>query len=52
MTVAMYDEGKKNEKIGEGIFKLHEVIDKGELDGMSAWLFACQGEKTIGEPGL
>ncbi|KAF9365330.1 hypothetical protein BGX34_010456 [Mortierella sp. NVP85] len=32
MSVAMFDEGKRNEKIGEGIFKLHEVIDKGELD--------------------
>ncbi|KAF9116132.1 hypothetical protein BGX27_004715 [Mortierella sp. AM989] len=32
MHVTVYDEGKKNELIGEGILRLHEVIDKGELD--------------------
>ncbi|CAO3572803.1 unnamed protein product [Mortierella alpina] len=32
MHVAMYDEGKKNELIGEGVLLLNEVIDKGELD--------------------
>ncbi|KAG0243430.1 hypothetical protein BGX31_010713, partial [Mortierella sp. GBA43] len=32
MTVSVYDEGKKNELIGEGTLLLHEVIDKGELD--------------------
>ncbi|KAG0044539.1 hypothetical protein BGZ83_010248 [Gryganskiella cystojenkinii] len=33
MRVSVHDEGKKNELIGEGILMLHEVIDKGELDG-------------------
>ncbi|KAF9079962.1 hypothetical protein BGX23_002887 [Mortierella sp. AD031] len=32
MGVSVYDEGKKNELIGEGTLLLHEVIDKGELD--------------------
>ncbi|KAF8939187.1 hypothetical protein BGZ58_010443 [Dissophora ornata] len=32
MHVAVFDEGKKNELIGEGTLLLHEVIDKGELD--------------------
>ncbi|KAG0358108.1 hypothetical protein BC939DRAFT_508904 [Gamsiella multidivaricata] len=32
MHVAVYDEGKKNELIGDGVLLLHEVIDKGELD--------------------
>ncbi|KAF8932336.1 hypothetical protein BGZ58_007115 [Dissophora ornata] len=32
MTVSVYDEGKRNELIGEGVLLLHEVIDKGELD--------------------
>ncbi|KAF9158235.1 hypothetical protein BGX21_008991 [Mortierella sp. AD011] len=32
MNVSVYDEGKKNELIGEGILLLHEVVDKGELD--------------------
>ncbi|KAF9273952.1 hypothetical protein BGZ68_001077 [Mortierella alpina] len=32
MHVAVYDEGKKNELIGEGVLLLNEVIDKGELD--------------------
>ncbi|KAI1303893.1 hypothetical protein EDD11_005299 [Mortierella claussenii] len=32
MHVAVYDEGKKNELIGDGILLLHEVVDKGELD--------------------
>ncbi|KAF9361782.1 hypothetical protein BGX26_011777 [Mortierella sp. AD094] len=32
MFVTVYDEGKKNELIGEGILRLHEVVDKGELD--------------------
>ncbi|KAF9399430.1 hypothetical protein BGX21_006268 [Mortierella sp. AD011] len=32
MFVTVYDEGKKNELIGEGILRLHQVIDKGELD--------------------
>ncbi|KAG0005743.1 hypothetical protein BGZ80_004321 [Entomortierella chlamydospora] len=32
MFVTVYDEGKKNELIGEGILRLYEVIDKGELD--------------------
>jgi hypothetical protein len=33
MLVSVYDDGKKNELIGEGNLLLHEVIDKGELDG-------------------
>ncbi|KAF9117667.1 hypothetical protein BGW39_001964, partial [Mortierella sp. 14UC] len=32
MGVSVFDEGKKNELIGEGTLLLHEVIDKGELD--------------------
>ncbi|KAF9362035.1 hypothetical protein BGX26_006552 [Mortierella sp. AD094] len=32
MNVSVYDEGKKNELIGEGVLLLHEVVDKGELD--------------------
>ncbi|KAI1302830.1 hypothetical protein EDD11_005476, partial [Mortierella claussenii] len=32
MHVAVFDEGRKNELIGEGTLMLHEVIDKGELD--------------------
>ncbi|KAF9916059.1 hypothetical protein BX616_004714 [Lobosporangium transversale] len=32
MHVAVYDEGKKNELIGDGTLLLHEVVDKGELD--------------------
>ncbi|KAG0249042.1 hypothetical protein BG011_009633 [Mortierella polycephala] len=32
MHVTVYDEGKKNELIGDGALLLHEVIDKGELD--------------------
>ncbi|KAF9962378.1 hypothetical protein BGZ72_006199 [Mortierella alpina] len=32
MHVSVYDEGKKNELIGEGVLLLNEVIDKGELD--------------------
>ncbi|KAF9429162.1 hypothetical protein BGZ76_001724 [Entomortierella beljakovae] len=32
MHVALYDEGKKHELIGEGTLRLHEVMDKGELD--------------------
>ncbi|KAF9117116.1 hypothetical protein BGX27_003578 [Mortierella sp. AM989] len=32
MNVSVYDEGKKNEIIGEGVLLLHEVVDKGELD--------------------
>ncbi|KAG0213722.1 hypothetical protein BGX28_003666 [Mortierella sp. GBA30] len=32
MHVAVYDEGKKNELIGDGVLLLNEVIDKGELD--------------------
>ncbi|KAK3816658.1 MAG: C2 domain-containing protein [Benniella sp.] len=32
MLVSVYDDGKKNELIGEGNLLLHEVIDKGELD--------------------
>ncbi|KAG0368989.1 hypothetical protein BGX24_002594 [Mortierella sp. AD032] len=35
MGVSVFDEGKKNELIGEGTLLLHEVIDKGELDGKS-----------------
>lgn len=33
LHVMVIDEGKKNEIIGDGILMLHEVIDKGELDG-------------------
>lgn len=33
LHVMVIDEGKKNEVIGDGILLLHEVIDKGELDG-------------------
>lgn len=36
MGVSVFDEGKKNELIGEGTLLLHEVIDKGELDGKSS----------------
>jgi hypothetical protein len=36
MSVSVFDEGKKNELIGEGTLLLHEVIDKGELDGKSS----------------
>ncbi|KAF9583055.1 hypothetical protein BGW38_010344 [Lunasporangiospora selenospora] len=32
MHVALHDDGKKNELIGEGLLLLNEVIDKGELD--------------------
>ncbi|KAF9919140.1 hypothetical protein BGZ65_012299, partial [Modicella reniformis] len=32
MNVAVHDEGKKKELIGEGTLLLHEVVDKGELD--------------------
>ncbi|KAG0197776.1 hypothetical protein BGX28_008714, partial [Mortierella sp. GBA30] len=32
MLVSVYDEGRKNELIGEGVLLLHEVVDKGELD--------------------
>ncbi|KAF9187262.1 hypothetical protein BGZ51_001459 [Haplosporangium sp. Z 767] len=32
MYVSVYDDGKKNEFIGDGILLLHEVMDKGELD--------------------
>jgi len=33
LHVMVIDEGKRNEIIGDGILMLHEVIDKGELDG-------------------
>lgn len=33
MTVAVHDDGKKDELIGDGVLLLNEVIDKGELDG-------------------
>lgn len=45
MHVVVLDEGKKNELIGSDVLLLHEVLDKGELDGMyivpcpfSAWV--------------
>lgn len=33
MQVCVYNEGKQNELIGDGVLLLNEVIDKGELDG-------------------
>ncbi|KAI9236017.1 MAG: hypothetical protein BYD32DRAFT_419831 [Podila humilis] len=33
MSVAVHDDGKKDELIGDGVLLLNEVIDKGELDG-------------------
>jgi hypothetical protein len=35
MHVSVFNEGKQNELIGDGVLLLNEVIDKGELDGMS-----------------
>ncbi|KAF8979178.1 hypothetical protein BGZ52_005205, partial [Haplosporangium bisporale] len=32
MSVAVHDDGKKDELIGDGVLLLNEVIDKGELD--------------------
>ncbi|KAG9326928.1 hypothetical protein KVV02_001878, partial [Mortierella alpina] len=41
MYVAVYDEGRKNDLIGDGILLLHEVVDKGELD---VWFpIKCKG---------
>lgn len=39
MHVMVIDEGKKNEVIGDGVLLLHEVIDKGELDGNQCYYF-------------
>ncbi|KAF9966462.1 hypothetical protein BGZ70_002251 [Mortierella alpina] len=41
MYVAVYDEGRKSDLIGDGILLLHEVVDKGELD---VWFpIKCKG---------
>lgn len=33
MQVYVYNEGKQNELIGDGVLLLNEVVDRGELDG-------------------
>ncbi|KAG0352024.1 hypothetical protein BGZ54_002988 [Gamsiella multidivaricata] len=38
MRVSVVDEGKKDELVGEGTLLLHEVLDRGELDGKALLL--------------